>query len=359
MAGGQLSEGVCRHLVDLSSPRSERVTLNVATYYVQVIRTEEPEGALRKIYIHDGVEKIFVYCKATHAVTWENGSILSISNTEICEKNPMNNILACEITIDLIQRGCEQLVDLETLTVIKQDDWDHRCWKCGNWDLKAHKKFGKWKCPGEKEFQGCEKYMLKNSVVSFYCSNCKHRMCSLCLGKYGSKKVSALGKRKLDHISALMSTLWEEKEDTGDITIKCSDGDMKCHKTILSSQPSFFKTAVGLPMRESNEGIIDFTELADKKLLLLVLEWIYFGALTAKDPDLLKLFNLAAYCQLPKLVDHIATRLVAIVTADNVKAILKTFNAHKSLVEVKTLRERLTTRISEDKDLLQILLFPS
>lgn len=69
---------------------------------------------------------------------------------------------------------------------------------------------------------------------------------------------------------------------------------MKCHKLILSSQPSFFKAAVGLPMRESKEGVIDFTELADKNLILLVLEWMYFGALTAKDPDLLKLFNLAA-----------------------------------------------------------------
>ena len=69
---------------------------------------------------------------------------------------------------------------------------------------------------------------------------------------------------------------------------------MKCHKMIVSSQPSFFKTAVELPMRESTEGIIDFIELSDKKLLLLVLEWMYFGALTAKDADLLKLFNLAA-----------------------------------------------------------------
>ena len=63
------------------------------------------------------------------------------------------------------------------------------------------------------------------------------------------------------------------------------------------------------------------------------------------------------YCQLPKLVDYMAVRLVSSVTKDNVKPILKTFNAHKSMAGVKALRERLTNRISEDKDLLQSLIF--
>jgi len=357
---GQLSAGVCRFLVDISSPGSERLDLPDGEHYVQVIETGPIIGALRKIYIHDGVEKSFVYSKALQLVTWENGSILSINNSEIVKKDPISKVAACQINMIVVQKECEPLATYADLTVIKQGDIDYRCWKCGNWDLKTTRFcFGSWKCMGEEEFQGCEKQNVKGShiTVIFSCSHCKRKMCSHCLGKYGTKKVSAFKKRKFDHIEALMSKLWEEKEDTGDITIKCSDGDVKCHKMIVSSQPSFFKTAVELPMRESTEGIIDFTELSDKKLLLLVLEWMYFGALTAKDADLLKLFNLAAYCQLPKLVDYMAVRLVSSVTKDNVKPILKTFNAHKSIAGVKALRERLTNRISEDKDLLQSLIF--
>jgi len=357
---GTLSAGVCRFLVDISSPGSKRVALPDEVHFVQVIETEPLNGALRKIYIHDGIEKSFVYSKAIQLSTWESGSILSIENSDIVKKDPIPNIAACQILLVVVQEECEPLETYEILRVINQEDIDYRCWKCGNWDLKTMRScFGTWKCVGEEEFQGCEKQSVKGSAVIFSCSHCNRKMCSHCLGKYGNKKVSALKKRKFDHIEALMSKLWEEKEDTGDITIKCSDGDVKCHKMIVSSQPSFFKIAVALPMREATEGIIDFTELSDKTLLLLVLEWMYFGALTAKDADLLKLFNLAAYCQLPKLVDYIAVRLVSSVTTDNLKPLLKTFNAHKSMAEVKALRERLTTRISEDKDLLKTIIFES
>jgi len=357
-------------------PSDFRELKSLQEYFVQVISTEDDEEypTLRKIHIHDGKERIFIYAKKDQYSSWTDeaevieGSVLEITSGDLIrsETNPLRrkNILAGVFRISVTQKECDFLVDdWKDLSIIDQKWKRQTCWKCKGKGLKKNllksSQYLPWTCDGSLQDEGCSHYLIKDKLTSFWCENCSIRTCAHCINHYGNVEIQANRKRKLEHADDLISTLWKDKESTGDIEIKTSNGILKAHRSILSSKPSFFKLAIAAQMREAVEGVIDLSNLANTVEVNKILEWIYFGALTAYDGELHKLFKLAAYCQLSKMVEHVGKRMVNSISEENVTDTLNMLQAHGGFEEVRSLRERFLVVVQKNKKLLKHALFPS
>jgi len=167
-------------------------------------------------------------------------------------------------------------------------------------------------------------------------------------GKWERRK-----KSRNEHSTDLCQKLWDSRLDTGDVTISCTDGELLAHCVILRSSSSFLLDAAFKPgMMESLEKNINFA--CCKRVGLILLHWMYLGVFPddpkIRSEDFPKVLEMAAYFDIPKLVEMAASNLVRNTKTHKLLPLIRLLKLYKHRQELDNLRKELVYKLSRERE---------
>jgi len=167
-------------------------------------------------------------------------------------------------------------------------------------------------------------------------------------GKWERRK-----KARHEHSTDLCRKLWDSRLDTGDVTISCTDGELLAHCVILRSSSSFLLDAAFKPgMMESLEKNINFA--CCKRVGKILLHWMYLGVFPddpkIRSEDFPKVLEMAAYFDIPKLVEMAASNLVRNTKTHKLLPLIRLLKLYEHRQELDNLRKELVYKLSRERE---------
>ena len=112
-----------------------------------------------------------------------------------------------------------------------------------------------------------------------------------------------------------------------DVTIKCTNAEIKAHKVILASQSPVFKRMFESDMKEKETSVVEIPNV-DHRMISDMLAYLYTGSAPNLDTYVKKLFDLADKYELPQLFAMCENHLKSEMNVTNVIEFLVLADMH-------------------------------
>ena len=142
----------------------------------------------------------------------------------------------------------------------------------------------------------------------------------------------------------------EDIKNTGvfvDVTIAVGNVTIPANKLVLSCCSKVFEKMFKTKMKEHYESTIDMTNSMDESSARAVIDFVYTGAVTISNDNVLPLLAAADYLQMEEIKQFCADFLESILSPDNCQAILMSANRYQLESLQKLIYEMITLKFDE------------
>jgi len=121
----------------------------------------------------------------------------------------------------------------------------------------------------------------------------------------------------MDSLTSDLSTLLQNSGDSGDLTLVCSDGEVKVHRIILATRSPAFSAMLESDMVERRSGRVEIKDFG-KNIVEALVQFIYTAKVDENFEDVVELMKIGHKYLIKSLVEECGKKIAREISKENV-----------------------------------------